>query len=98
MAQEGIKTQRGELRVIWSNSSVRTAIEDAKKKTQKNLKNAPVRSAGDILNGAIESTERVNAVLTGVKCFATGAEPVSASSKEKGDTKNDLIFDFAFKN
>lgn len=90
VAQESVKTQRGELKVIWSNSSVRTAVEDAKKKTQTSLKSAQVKSATDVFKSAVDGTERVNAVLTGVKYFATNAAPAVSFLKEKeneGDSK-----------
>lgn len=80
VAQETLKTQKSELKVIWSNSSVRTALEGVQKKTEVGLKNTKTASAGDVFKSVVDGAERVNAVLTGVKYYATNATPVAQTN------------------
>lgn len=86
VAQESLKTQTSELKVIWSNSSVRIAVEGAKKETETLLKNAKTKSADDVFKSVVEGAERVNTVLTGIKYFTTNSSTLETRklSDEKG--------------
>lgn len=89
VAQETLKTQKGELKVIWANSSVRTALEGV----QVGVKHAKTPNAGDMFKSVVDGAERVNAVFTGVKYYATNATPVAQNFVEtNAATAGLLIF------
>lgn len=78
--QESVKVQSANLNVIWTNSSVKSAIEEIGKKSQTNLKNTQVKSANDFYKGVVETAERVNAVVTGIRHFASNASSLAVTS------------------
>lgn len=82
VAQEGLKTQRAGWNVIWNNSSVRTAINQASNKTS--VKRTEIKDVNQIVSIVTDSADRINAVVTGVREFAKNAPVLQTQSADKG--------------
>lgn len=73
VAQEGLKTQRASWNVIWNNSSVRTAINQATNKTQSRVTQTELKDVNNIVKVVSDSADRINAVVKGVAEFTKNA-------------------------
>lgn len=84
VAQEGLKTQRTNWNVIWSNSSARTAINQPANK--RSVKRTEIKDVNQIVNIVADSVDRINAVVTGVRVFAKHAPVLQTQSVDKGNS------------
>lgn len=83
VAQEGLNTQRTSWKVIWNNSSVRTAINEVANKNS--AKRTEIKDVKQIVNIVADSADRLNAVVTGVREFAKNAPVLQTQSVNKGN-------------
>lgn len=84
IAQEGAKVQSAALKVIWANSNVRSAIDNAAKNAQNSVKQSDIKNVNDVVKVVADTTDRLSAVAHGIKEFATNSPSSSSLSGKAG--------------
>lgn len=65
IAEAGATLQRAEMRTIWANSSIRTALEEVPNK----IRERPL-NLREVVESAADTTSRMSTVLSGISEFA----------------------------
>lgn len=67
VAQAGVQLQEQNLRIIWANSSAKSAITSTLDNIEKTVK-TPVKP-DEIIKTAVEGVDRISTVLQGIKDY-----------------------------